>query len=304
MYGAQSVLDGFPTHSPSTSNKLPLIEWALKRCITLEALESAGIEYDTKLDAVKYPRLNTDFELVGWKIRRLKTGKQHNIPTGIKLKDTLPFIAQRGISRKAIICEGETDALCFASNTKHYQDAYVLGVPGATSFANVWASFLRNANHIYLVPDADEPGEKLVHKICSLLPRTRVVRLDEGEDLTDAVMARGIDELEERFDGAGHIVVRSGLRRSSYEYDGSRIFDKSLLIEVVCKDTHLFRRGQELIGRCPLHEERSPSFMINEGKGVFFCHGCNKGGDVIAYVRERHGFSFAEAVRYLKNTRQ
>ncbi|MDQ3183219.1 MAG: CHC2 zinc finger domain-containing protein [Actinomycetota bacterium] len=59
----------------------------------------------------------------------------------------------------------------------------------------------------------------------------------------------------------------------------------------------LRRVGKEWVGRCPLpdHEDRSPSFTVNADKGVFFCHGCLRGGDVVELARLAWGYDEIEA---------
>ncbi len=52
-------------------------------------------------------------------------------------------------------------------------------------------------------------------------------------------------------------------------------------------------------GLCPFHDEKSPSFQVSPGKGLFYCFGCGEGGDVIAFVRKVDHLSFAEAVEHL-----
>ena len=61
----------------------------------------------------------------------------------------------------------------------------------------------------------------------------------------------------------------------------------------------LSKRGNELVGVCPLHQDTDPSFSINPDKGVFLCRGCNAGGDVYDLVMAVRGCSFVEAKEYL-----
>lgn len=61
-----------------------------------------------------------------------------------------------------------------------------------------------------------------------------------------------------------------------------------------------FRRsGRNLVGLCPMHEERTASFHIYTAENRGWCFGCNKGGDVIDIARLMHGYSFKEAVMFL-----
>src|SRR5919201_5790820 len=71
------------------------------------------------------------------------------------------------------------------------------------------------------------------------------------------------------------------------------------MLEIVSARTPLRRVGSRWTGRCPFHEERTPSFSVNASEKLFYCFGCGKGGDLITFVRETEGLDFAEAVEAL-----
>jgi DNA primase len=71
------------------------------------------------------------------------------------------------------------------------------------------------------------------------------------------------------------------------------------MVEVVSGRTQLRRIGARHVGRCPFHEERTPSFSVSAAEKLFYCFGCGKGGDVITFVRETEQLDFAEAVEWL-----
>jgi DNA primase len=71
------------------------------------------------------------------------------------------------------------------------------------------------------------------------------------------------------------------------------------MVEVVSARTPLRRVGARWTGRCPFHEERTPSFSVNPAEKLFYCFGCGKGGDLIDFVEESEGLDFAEAVEWL-----
>jgi len=54
-----------------------------------------------------------------------------------------------------------------------------------------------------------------------------------------------------------------------------------------------------MMGLCPFHDERTPSFSVNPEDKLYYCHGCGAGGDVIKFVEEKEGLGFAEAVEML-----
>jgi len=64
--------------------------------------------------------------------------------------------------------------------------------------------------------------------------------------------------------------------------------------------TRLRRSGRQLVGLCPLHSERFPSFYIHPGKQIFHCFGCGKGGDVFAFVMCLTDCDFRDALRLVR----
>ncbi len=71
------------------------------------------------------------------------------------------------------------------------------------------------------------------------------------------------------------------------------------MLDVVGARTHLKKAGARYVGRCPFHEERTPSFSVNPVEKLYYCFGCGKGGDVISFVRETEGLDFTGAVEWL-----
>jgi hypothetical protein len=56
----------------------------------------------------------------------------------------------------------------------------------------------------------------------------------------------------------------------------------------------------ELVGLCPLHQETRPSFYVNAGKNLFYCHGCGRGGDLIRFVQLFLNLPFRQSVAHLE----
>jgi DNA primase len=72
------------------------------------------------------------------------------------------------------------------------------------------------------------------------------------------------------------------------------------MVEVVSGRTQLRRAsGSRFTGRCPFHEEKTPSFSVNPVDKLYYCFGCGKGGDVISFVRETENLDFVGAVEWL-----
>lgn len=62
---------------------------------------------------------------------------------------------------------------------------------------------------------------------------------------------------------------------------------------------NLRKRGANLLGLCPFHTEKTPSFTVSPAKNLFKCFGCGRGGDSIKFLREHEGFSYPESLKYL-----
>jgi len=71
------------------------------------------------------------------------------------------------------------------------------------------------------------------------------------------------------------------------------------LVDVVGRRVRLIRKGREYSGLCPFHNEKSPSFTVNEEKGFYHCFGCGAHGGLIDFVMNIDKLSFPEAVERL-----
>lgn len=72
------------------------------------------------------------------------------------------------------------------------------------------------------------------------------------------------------------------------------------LSDVIGRRTKLKRRGaREMVGLCPFHTEKSPSFEVNDAKGTYYCHGCAASGDHMTFLMKADGMTFAQAFQAL-----
>ena len=74
---------------------------------------------------------------------------------------------------------------------------------------------------------------------------------------------------------------------------------RTSLSSVVGRHVKLTRRGNRMVGLCPFHNEKTPSFHIRDDEGFYHCFGCGVSGDAISFLREKEGLGFMEAVRTL-----
>ncbi len=74
---------------------------------------------------------------------------------------------------------------------------------------------------------------------------------------------------------------------------------RSDLSEIAASYMQLKRRGRNLVGLCPFHGEKTPSFNIYTENGSFYCFGCGVGGDVITFIMKIENLDYMEAVKFL-----
>jgi len=78
-----------------------------------------------------------------------------------------------------------------------------------------------------------------------------------------------------------------------------RILDAADIADVVSEFVTLRRRGVNMLGLCPFHNEKTPSFTVSPAKGIFKCFGCGKGGNAVNFIMEHENLSYPEALKWL-----
>jgi len=71
------------------------------------------------------------------------------------------------------------------------------------------------------------------------------------------------------------------------------------IVEIIAQHVQLKKRGQNHIGLCPFHSEKSPSFTVNQDKQIYHCFGCGRGGDVFTFWMEYHNLTFPQSLKDL-----
>jgi DNA primase len=84
-----------------------------------------------------------------------------------------------------------------------------------------------------------------------------------------------------------------------YQDTINKIMDTARIEEVVGDFVSLKKRGTSLIGNCPFHNEKTPSFHVSVTKGIYKCFGCGKGGDAVHFIMDHEKYSYPEALKYL-----
>jgi len=78
-----------------------------------------------------------------------------------------------------------------------------------------------------------------------------------------------------------------------------RIIDSAEIVDVIEDFVSLKKRGTNFLGLCPFHNEKTPSFIVSPGKGIFKCFGCGKGGNAVHFVMEHEHLTYPDALKFL-----
>ena len=77
------------------------------------------------------------------------------------------------------------------------------------------------------------------------------------------------------------------------------LVERSDIVDVVSQYVQLTKKGGNLFGLCPFHNEKTPSFSVSPDKQIYHCFGCGKGGGVVSFIMSIENLSFPDAVRFL-----
>lgn len=80
-----------------------------------------------------------------------------------------------------------------------------------------------------------------------------------------------------------------------------KIIDAARVEDVIGDFITLKKRGANLLGLCPFHGEKSPSFTVSPAKGIYKCFGCSKSGTAVNFIMDHESLSYPDALRYLAN---
>ncbi|HHX68718.1 MAG TPA: DNA primase, partial [Gallicola sp.] len=77
------------------------------------------------------------------------------------------------------------------------------------------------------------------------------------------------------------------------------IKDQLDIVNIISEYVDLKQSGNNYIGLCPFHNEKTPSFTVSSQKGIFHCFGCGEGGDTISFIMKKENLSYPEAIQFL-----
>ncbi|MFT7086201.1 MAG: DNA primase [Vicingaceae bacterium] len=81
----------------------------------------------------------------------------------------------------------------------------------------------------------------------------------------------------------------------------NQIIETARIDEVVGEWVNLKKRGANMLGLCPFHNEKTPSFTVSPAKGIYKCFGCGEAGGSVNFVMAHEQYSYPEALKYLAN---
>lgn len=80
-----------------------------------------------------------------------------------------------------------------------------------------------------------------------------------------------------------------------------RIMDAADIVEVISEYVQLRKAGSAYKGKCPFHDDTTPSFIVTPSRGTYKCFACGEGGDVVTFLMKHNGWSYPESLKWLAN---
>jgi len=215
-----------------------------------------------------------------------------------------------------IVCEGEFDRLVLEAQGF----AAVTSTAGAACFRPEWAAQLKAVEEVYVCFDRAQAGRNGEMVVGVMVPHARRIELPyevgEGGDVTDffARLGKSREDFLKLLEAATPIASRTTAPPRGAPSAGpqplssltaSRIerIKRELPIEVFVDEYVELRStaiGATLVGLCPFHEDRIPTFTVYPRSGTYHCFGCRAHGDVISFVQGIEHLGFREAVETLE----
>jgi DNA primase len=164
---------------------------------------------------------------------------------------------------------------------------------------------------VYICFDNDAAGREGALRVAGFVPHVKIVELPtevgQGGDVTDFFVRLGRSredflKLVEQAKPAPPEPEAPRYVPKTHKSDSlgrqriERVKSTNPVTDVIGKYVQLRPSGSNLVGLCPFHEDRIPSFAVYPATGTFHCYGCGKHGDVISFLREKEGLNFNQAL--------
>lgn len=171
-----------------------------------------------------------------------------------------------------------------------------------------WLEIFPEAKKLYILPKIRElkkyekPLREIIAKCLKIIERVKPENKWFWQEYIKVFYIWDLVEAKRKLSRFKHLIEVpkkiDGLRSSITDRTIEEA--KSQLIEnIINQNIQLKKIGNKLIGCCPLHSERTPSFYIYLDTNSFYCFGCQEGGDVIKFVQKYYNISFREAIKFL-----
>lgn len=213
---------------------------------------------------------------------------------------------------RIIICEGEFDRLVL--ETQGF--AAVTSTGGALTFRPEWAEAFREIPGVYVCYDNDAAGQAGAKRVARLIPHARIVNLPEevgeGGDVTDYFvhLGRSREDFDSLLKTAQPLPQQERAVSSNSEAcrtvgqideEVDRLKSLVAIEDIIARYVPLHRSTQNyLTGRCPFHQDRTPSFVVYPETQSFYCFGCREHGDVLSFLMRMEHLTFPEALKVLR----
>lgn len=208
-----------------------------------------------------------------------------------------------------VICEGEFDRLVLEARGFRA----VTSTAGAGTFRPEWAKDFQRIPAVYISFDRDEAGRSGALRVGQLIPHAKLIELPEevgeGGDVTDYFIRLGHsrEDFLELLTKAKPAPARAELEPPQHlpvvrttRLISDRRIDRTKaavpITAVVEQYVKLRRSGSTFVGLCPFHEDHHPSLVVYPASGTFYCFGCAKHGDTIAFLCGIEHLSFLQAL--------
>jgi DNA primase len=212
---------------------------------------------------------------------------------------------------RIVICEGEFDRLVLES----HGFAAVTSTCGAGVFRQEWAEALKNIPEVYVCFDCDDAGRDGALRVGRMIPQAKLVELPdevgEAGDVTDFFVRLG--RSREDFlgllqaaqpappdDEPQFASIAHDLERRPASNEVAQLKSTIGIQGVVSRYVPLRQSGMNLVGRCPFHDDRTPSFVVYPATRSFYCFACHAAGDVFSFLMKVEHLNFPEALRALR----